>query len=451
MMRLSNIADAINAELIGADQLLENVVIDSRKNTENGLYVALKGERFDGHDFIAEAHKRGAIAAMVEDETADSLSQLKVIDCHQSLKQLAAWWRSQFAVPVIAVTGSVGKTSVKEMLAAIFAQLGEGISTEGNFNNEIGLPLTVMRLKQQHLYMVLEMGMNHAGEISRLSEIARPTVALITNAGAAHLEGLGSVEAVAKAKGEIFEFLAADGTAVINADDAYCELWKELAAPRKVITFGLENDADVKAEYQLFVDHAKLQVTTSSNQNFEFSLPMTGKHAVMNALSAIAVALAAHIPVEMIQQGLAQTPIVNGRMQTTELGALTLINDTYNANPVSTRAAIDVLAKHQPSMLIIGEMGELGSFAEQGHFEVGEYAAQYGVQQLLACGKYASSIAKGFGSDAECFADNHQLIEYLKNNMPTSGAVLVKGSRSAKMEEVVNFIQQQMHTEGVAS
>lgn len=450
MMRLSKIADAINADLIGDDLLLENVVSDSRKNTENALYVALPGERFDGHDFIAEAQKRGAIAAMVESESSQDLSQLKVVDCYQSLKDLAAWWRSQFAVPVIAVTGSVGKTSVKEMLAAIFAQLGDGIATKGNLNNEIGLPLTVLRLKPEHLYMVLEMGMNHAGEISRLSKIARPTVALITNAGAAHLEGLGSVEAVAKAKGEIFEFLAADGTAVINADDPYCQLWKDLAAPRNIVTFGLENQADVQADYELFVDHAKLQVSAFGEQ-FDFSLPMVGKHAVLNALSAVAVSLAAHIPAELIQQGLAQTPTVEGRMQTIEVGDLMLINDAYNANPVSMRAAIDVLVAHQSSTLIVGDMGELGSFAEQAHIEVGEYAAKLGVKQLLACGAFADSIAQGYGSKAKAFASQQQLFDYLQDNLQAEGAVLVKGSRSAKMEQVVSFIQNQIQAAGVGS
>ena len=447
MMLLSQVASAVNGEMIGCDTMLRNVAINTRADCQGRLFVALKGDNFDAHQFVKQAAEAGAGALMVEQNIESVLPLVKVESTHKALMGLASWWRSQFVLPLIGVTGSVGKTTVKEMLACIFAELGKGVVTEGNLNNEIGAPLTLMRLESSDLYAVIEMGMNHAGEIGRISRMAKPTVALINNAAAAHLEGLGSIDAVAKAKGEIYQGLSKDGVAVINADDEFAPVWKSLADGHKILSFGLTSEADVRGEYKEKNGRLVVKVTTKK-ESFKVKVNAVGEHSVRNVLAATAAALAANVPTNAIQQGLAKFAPVNGRMNIDTLAGVTIINDTYNANPASMRAAINVLVKHDDNTLIVGDMAELGAATETEQKTLGEQAAKRGVKTLLSCGRYASIVADAFLSEsvtgkAVAFASQTELIDYLQDNAPT-GTVLIKGSRSAKMELIVEAIHKQL-------
>lgn len=445
MMQLSQVSQAVDGQLLGADVGLMGVTTDTRGQCNDELFIALKGERFDAHDFVVQAENSGARALMVEHEVDSALPKVVVADCHQALKDLAAWWRAQFVIPVIGVTGSVGKTTVKEMLACIFAEVGQGVVTHGNLNNEIGMPLTLMRLTNDDRYAILEMGMNHAGEIERLSQIAKPTIAMINNAAAAHLEGLGSVDAVAKAKGEIFSGLTEDGVAVINADDDYADLWRELIGSKRSITFGFSKSADIQADYHASSKGLSVAVK-HSGENFEINLCSQGKHNVSNALAAIAVASAANIPVTMIKSGLEKYSPITGRLKTKFINSVALIDDTYNANPASMQAAIEVLADYQQRILIVGDMAELGDAAKTAHREIGIQAEKNKIDTLFACGEFAHLVISEFGSSAYAFDSQTELIEALTQTTlqqlkSPNSAVLVKGSRSAKMENVVKHIQ----------
>lgn len=453
MMQLSQISQAVSGRMVGLDVLLQGISINTRADCQNRLFVALRGERFDAHDFIDQARDAGAGATLVERTagTADALSELPsviVSDTHQALKDLASWWRGQFVLPLIGVTGSVGKTSVKEMLGSIFMQIGDGVVTKGNLNNEIGVPLTLMRLSPDDQYAIIEMGMNHTGEISRLSHMAKPTIALINNAAAAHLEGLGTIEAVAQAKGEIFEGLAADGVAIINNDDRFAEQWVELAGKRRVITFALNKSADVTATYQQVDNKLSLRVT-GLGADFEVQLATVGEHNVANALAAIATSLAANIPVEKIQAGLQAYRPISGRLNLQNCGPITLIDDTYNASPLSMRAAINVLAGYKDTTLIIGDMAELGAAADQEHLRLGQAIAEADIDALLVCGRYAPLVVQGYQQkgvkQARAFNSQAQLIEFSNRSVDT-GTVLVKGSRSAQMEHVVAALQAKFQT-----
>jgi len=444
MMQLHQVADAVNGQFYNADaaamaKTIYGVTIDSRNNCKDQLFVALKGERFDAHDFIAQAEQQGASAAIIEKPVDTKLPCVLVNNSHQALSDLSAWWRSQFDAPVIGITGSVGKTSVKEMLRYIFKQTGRGLCTAGNLNNEIGVPLTLLRFRPEDNYAIIEMGMNHAGEIFRLTKITQPTIALVNNAAAAHLQDLGSVEAVAKAKGEIFSGLGQDGVAVINQDDAYASLWKKLAGDRKIITFGLDPAADVSANYSSAESGLVINLKTAQ-QDFDLSLKLQGKHSVMNVLAAVAVAQAAAIPAESISNGLADYRPLSGRMSLSTIAGLTLIDDSYNANPASMQAAISVLAEFDDTTLIVGDMAELGEFCESAHRQLGAWAGTAGIQRLFAVGQYAELVVSEFNGAAQCFAEQGQLIEFLITNPIQSGAVLVKGSRSAEMENIVKLI-----------
>ncbi len=439
MMRLASLASACHGELTGVDVSLNGVTTDSRADCTDKLFIALRGENFDAHDFVDQAEMRGATALMLEHEVDSNLPSIKVANCHQGLKDIAAWWRAQFVVPVIGITGSVGKTTVKEMTAAIFAELGDGLVTEGNLNNEIGVPLTLLRFDVDDQYAIVEMGMNQAGEIARLTELTRPTIALINNAAAAHLEGLGTVAAVAEAKGEILQGLQADGIAILNADDRHVQLWRGLASNSEIMTFALDADADVKGRCELYQERSVLHVEHLGDE-FDINLPVPGKHNVANALAAVAIARAARLPVSKIIAGLEAYQPIGGRLNFKQAGKLTIIDDTYNANPASMAAAIEVLAQHEPSTLIVGDMGELGAVAKSAHREVGAMAHAKGISQLMACGEFAADVVAGFGDKARAFANQDQLTEHLSAQPIMTGAVLVKGSRSAKMERVVTFL-----------
>ena len=435
MMLLSEAAKVMQATLMGPDAMFSSVGTDSRNITKGQLFVALKGDNFDGHDYAELAITQGAAAVLVSHHMSCAEPALMVSDTCLALGRLAAYWRNQFAIPVVAITGSNGKTTVKEMLASILKagshQPDEVLATAGNLNNHIGLPLTLLKLNQQHRYAVVEMGMNHTGEISYLSHIGRPTVALINNAGSAHIGELGSVEAIAKAKAEIFEGLSEGGIAIINADDAFAPLWTTLSDNHQKMTFGLENKADVTATYQLEASASALEIKTPQGV-VKVQLPAPGKHNVLNALSATTAALSLGVPLNIIAAGLESYAGVKGRLQAlVGINGALVIDDTYNANP---------MAKAGIKLLVLGDMGELGDNAADLHAEIGSYAKAAGVDALFTLGNLSQAMSAAFGGGAKHYLDPQVLVADLIANMRTGVNVLVKGSRFMAMERVVNNI-----------
>ena len=459
MLNLMQAASAINgrtqasgSQVQNSDVVFTGVSTDSRAIRPGDLFVALRGERFDAHEFVSQAIVQGAAAALVEraevekrGEAWKGLPLIVVNDTRLALGQLAAFWRGRQNIKLVAVTGSNGKTTVKEMLAAILRKAaGEEavLATQGNLNNDIGMPLTLLKLRAQHKFAVIEMGMNHPGEIAYLTGIARPDVAVINNAGAAHLAGLGSVEQVARAKGEIFQGLAADGVAVINNDDAFAPLWKELACNHTMIGFGLERPAQVSATYQPGPLGSELQLRTPAGE-FAASLRVPGVHNVRNALAAAAAATALGIAPQAIAAGLHEFGGVKGRLQRKAgLHGAALIDDTYNANPASVKAAIAVLANVPGrKILVLGDMGELGPDAVSLHRELGAAARQAGVDILFALGDVSREAAMEFGENAWFFERIQELLADLENLLAPDVTVLVKGSRFMQMERVIKSFE----------
>ena len=440
-MTLSEAARVLEAKYAGRDTGFAGVSTDSRALERDNLFVALRGPHFDGHAFLDQAMQRGAAAALVDRAVETALPNLRVQDTRTGLGRLAAAWRACHTMPLVAVTGSNGKTTVKEMIAAILGQRGPLLVTQGNLNNDIGVPLTLLRLERTHRHAVIEMGANHPGEISYLTRIARPTVALITNAGPAHLEGFGSIEGVAHAKGEIYQGLSMNGIAVINSDDVYAPLWRELADAHRMMTFGLQAPADVRAEWRQESSGSALQLLTPEGAT-EVKLSLPGRHNVMNALAAAAAALAAGAALSDIKKGLEAMRPVHGRLErTTGIKGAELIDDTYNANPASLQAALDVLAACATrKWLVLGDMGELGEDAAALHEQAGEWARAAGVEALYATGELSRHAARTFGAGFEHFANHAALIAALTGRLERENGgvtILVKGSRSAHMEEVV--------------
>jgi len=460
MMLLSQAAQALNGRMVGEDVRFAAVSSDSRKLTQGDLFVALRGENFDGYEFVAQAAQAGAAASMVNADScqahpsvrAPGSSFLLVTDTRLALGQLAAYWRRQFDIPLVAITGSNGKTTVKEMLACILSEAAGRsdavLATKGNLNNDIGMPLTLLRLNSTHRYAVIEMGMNHLGEIDYLTRIAAPDVALINNASGAHLEGLGSVKVVAQAKGEIFAGLKPHGTAVINADDEYAPLWRELAGVNQLLEFGLNPQADVCGTWHPNGGHPhgyglQLEVTTPQGI-FAVELQVPGIHNARNALAATAAAIALNVPLEKIAAGLEKFSGVAGRLQrkAARHGA-SLIDDTYNANPASMRAAISVLAQAGGKrVLVLGDMGELGGDAAVFHAEIGNEARRAGIEKLYALGTLSHYAVSEFGSGARHFERIEDLQDALEKELDKNTTVLVKGSRFMKMERVVNHFEE---------
>jgi UDP-N-acetylmuramoyl-tripeptide--D-alanyl-D-alanine ligase len=457
LMRLSEAARAIRAELRGEDCEFEAVSTDSRALSRQALFVALRGNRYDGHEFVARAADAGAAAAMVDGawrmahgQSDGRLPLLVVADTRSSLGALAAYWRSKFSMPLVALTGSNGKTTVKEMLASI---LREAVSTEsripnpesgvlatrGNLNNDIGVPLTLLELRHGHRYAVIEMGMNHAGEIRYLAGLAAPDVAVVNNAAPAHIEFFDSVEAIARAKGEIFEALKPGGTAVINADDSHAGIWRDLAAGRRVVDFGIDSlRAAVTATYRLRWLESEIVVRLPQGEA-RAVLKAPGVHNVRNALAASAAAVALQVPAPAIEQGLARFAGIKGRLQKKAArGGATLIDDTYNANPESTRAAIAVLAQAPGrKLLVLGDMGELGPGAAEMHADVGRFAGQSRIERLLTLGELSAHAARGFGPAARHFTRVEDLLAEVESELAPDVTMLVKGSRYMQMERVV--------------
>jgi UDP-N-acetylmuramoyl-tripeptide--D-alanyl-D-alanine ligase len=443
-MRLSDAARALDATLRGADVEVASVSTDTRNLPAGCLFVALKGPRFDGHAFAARALETGAAAVMVEAGAKLDVSPALVVeDSRLALGRLAAWHRARMPAKLAAITGSNGKTTVKEMLAAILAEEAGAdtvLSTPGNLNNDIGMPLTLLRLTPAHRYAVIEMGMNHAGEIDYLTRLARPDVALVNNALRAHLEGLGSVEAVARAKGEVYAGLKAGGTAIVNADDAYAGLWRGLAGDYPVLGFGFAEAADVRIVPASGEDF----VLITPQGTVETRLRVPGLHNRRNAAAAAAAALALGASATAVAKGLAAYAGTRGRLQIHPciLGA-SLIDDTYNANPDSVLAAIQVLAARPGTrILVLGDMGELGAGAAELHHEVGKKAKAAGIDRLLCLGEMSAHAAQGFGAGAMHFERIEELLAEVEQALRPETSVLVKGSRFMQMERVVqSFVE----------
>lgn len=430
---LKVIADLIGGELRGPDRLVSTVITDTRSPDPDALFFALKGPNFDAHTVLESAGPDVAAALVVEKPVAHPAAQIIVDDTRLSLGRLAALWRQRFAIPVIALTGSNGKTTVKEMLWSILRRTGNPLVTSGNLNNDIGVPLTLLRLREHHDSAVIEMGANHAGEIAYLTEMVRPDVAIITNAGPAHIEGFGSLEGVASAKGEIFSGLGYIGTAVINQDDQFAAFWRTLAGQNRILTFGSVPGTDVHIES---FDPVVINV---AGQSYPIKLSLLGRHNVMNAAAAIAASLAIEIKIDEAVKGLESMLPVSGRLMPCRgpHGSL-VIDDSYNANPASTRAAIDVLAQQDApeKILVLGDMAELGDEAVSIHAEVGRQAKAAGIDHVYTFGALSAAAAESFGEPDHAFLNQSQLIETLQKCITSEMAVLVKGSRLMQMDKV---------------
>ncbi len=483
---LAQLTASIDGARMTGDASFDGVSTDSRQVASGALFVALRGETFDAHDFLDQVAAKG-VAAVVVDKLPENfpLPALVVPDTLVALGRIGNAWRRRFDIPVIGVTGSNGKTTVKEMIASILAAafgVDARLATQGNLNNEIGVPLTVMRLNEAHRAAVVELGMNHPGEIARLAAIAAPTVALVNNAQREHQEFMHTVEAVARENGSVLAALPAQGVAVFPGDDEYTALWRELAGERQVLTFGLSEDCDVRATYTVNSFGSDLNVSLETSPlrrqgskfagtdgasnlgprlregdvqgaqaadtatQFTIKLAAAGTHNVRNALAACACALAAGIPLDAIVRGLESFAPVNGRLQRKQaVNGATVIDDSYNANPDSVRAAIDVLAQYpSPRILVLGDMGEVGTQGPEFHEEIGAYAAARGIDTVLATGDLARHMT---GSGAQHHEQFDDLLAALDKQLgsKSDATVLVKGSRFMKMERVVKHLIDSTH------
>jgi UDP-N-acetylmuramoyl-tripeptide--D-alanyl-D-alanine ligase len=457
MMQLSEAAFAMSAVWNGPDLAVAGISTDSRSIARGQLFIALKGERFDGAAYVEQARLGGAVAAVVEaanfkvGETApEDMPLLLVKNSRRALADLALYWRSRFDIPFVAVTGSNGKTTVKEMLAAVLREACSMdsqaancvLATAGNLNNDIGVPLTLLKLRSEHRYAVIEVGMNHPGEVRYCALIARPDVALINNAHEAHLEGLGDVATVARAKGEIFEGLPPVGIAVINADDPHAPLWRELAAGKPMLTFALETQADVTARFRLEQAGSEIDLDTPLG-SVQTRLSVPGLHNVRNALAAACAAVALKVPLPAFSYGLSKFSGVKGRLaRKAGIKGAILIDDTYNANPASVAAAIAVLAAAPGKRIfVLGDMGELGTDAVELHRRIGQLARQAKVDSLYTLGNLSRNAAEEFG-EVRHFEQLEPLITSLEERLAEDVTVLVKGSRFMQMERVIAALQE---------
>ncbi|MCD6039591.1 MAG: murF [Gammaproteobacteria bacterium] len=450
-MSLAELNQILNYPPINSNDEFHGISIDTRTLLPHNLFVAIKGERFDGHDFIVEAAKKGASAALVERPPNNiSLPQITVPDTLEALGKLSLHWRKRFLLPIIGITGSNGKTTLKNMISSILRTAchnnpAQVLATEGNFNNHIGLPLTLLRLSKQHRYAVIEMGMNHFGEIAYLTHLAKPQVAIINNAAEAHLEGLQDVAGVARAKGEIFLGLQENGTAILNSDDAHFTYWHSLIDHHPYLSFGLKNKADVTA---VIKENQSIQLHTPQGK-IDVTLPLLGTHNIMNALAATAATLALDLDLMTIKQGLEQVTPAPGRMQQYILSSGTyIINDTYNANPFSLQAAVNTLASLPGiRIVVLGDMKELGSNEMQLHHSAGENIRAAGIHHLFTFGHLSSATALAFGQNAQHFTEYQELVTALRPYLKSGVTILVKGSRSMQMERIIAEIMPDMYLE----
>lgn len=454
MMDLHEAALAIGAAAPAENPHFGAVSTDTRKVGRGELFIALRGENFDGHDFVDAAAERGAIAAIVDVDWAGihpaAIPLLVVTDTRRAFGLLAAHWRQKFEIPLIGVTGSNGKTTVKEMIAGCLrAQaVADGLdpdaavlATSGNLNNDIGVPTMLLRLTAAHRAAVIEMGMNHPGEIAYLTRLAKPTVAVVNNAQRAHLEGMGDLAEVAREKGDIYDGLGASGVAVVNADDSYVDYWRDINRTRRVVCFGIDQPADVSANVRQQGLASAIALHTAQGEA-EFVLNVPGQHNARNALAAAAAALASGVTLRAVADGLSRCVGVKGRLQLrAAAGGTQLIDDTYNANPDSMKAAIDVLATTVGrKLLVLGDMGEIGAQAGQYHDEIGGYAKSQGIDKLFALGEVSELAARNFGTGGRHFRSVDDLLAALRKELGPDTVVLVKGSRFMRMERVADAI-----------
>jgi UDP-N-acetylmuramoyl-tripeptide--D-alanyl-D-alanine ligase len=444
---LLDAAQAVGGQLLGEDARYGAVSTDSRTLVPGALFVGLRGPNFDGAAFAAAAAERGAVGAVVDREQPLALPQIVVPDTLAALQQLAAGWRNEFNIPLVAVAGSNGKTTAKEMTAAILTRMGACLATQGNLNNHIGVPLTLMRLESAHRSAVVEMGANRIGDVAELVKLARPTVGLITNAGAEHLEGFGDLDGVAKGEGEMVACLENSATGIINADDTYADYWRGVASAGRVLTFGVRAaDADFKA------DNAVQAIEKGEfATRFDLVCPLGersillkagGAHNILNALAAAAAASAAGATLDEIEAGLADFRPVSGRLQLKAgLRDSWIIDDSYNANPSSVRAGLEVLRELSgATWLVLADMAELGEHTADSHALMGSYARECGVTRLFAMGTQSSRAVETFGAGGEWFSDIDALIRRLQAELAPGVTVLVKGSRVNRLERVVRAL-----------
>lgn len=442
-MSLSELAKQLNFAAPTQDATFTGISKDTRTIIPGNLYVAICGEQFDGHQFVEEAFKKGACAALVSRKLDLPIPQLIVNDTIEALGKIGKYWRDQLTIPFIGVTGSNGKTTLKNMIASILKAACHGneaqvLATEGNLNNNIGVPLMLSRLSSEHRYAVIEMGMNHFGEIAYLTQLVRPSVAIVNNAAEAHLEGLKDVAGVARAKGEIFQGLEKNGTAILNRDDGHFSYWKGLVEQHKILTFGLDNPADITAK---ILENQKISIQTPKG-NIELQLPLLGKHNIMNALAATAATLAVGIDLHAIKTGLEKMHPAPGRMRLYVLeNNVRIIDDTYNANPFSLQAAVNTLATFSgKKVLVLGDMKELGNDAIKLHATCGEKIRAAGIDYLFTFGQMSAATTEAFGQNAQHFTERESLLNALQPHLTQDVTVLIKGSRSMRMEKIVEGI-----------
>ncbi len=449
-LSLDKLAKLVGRPFAAPNCEFQGISIDTRTLLPDNLFIAIKGEQFDGHDFIAEAVKKGASAALVERQLNTTLPQIQVPNTIDALGTLSHYWRDRYDLPIIGVTGSNGKTTLKNMIASILRTAcgnpAQVLATEGNLNNNIGLPLNLLRLNAEHRYAVLEMGMNHFGEIAYLTRLAKPSIAVITNAAEAHLEGVQTIAGVARAKGEIFQGLQEQGIAILNSDDPHFAYWQSLIGTHRYLSFGLKNPSDVTA---VIKDNPSIELQTPNGELF-VTLPLLGTHNVMNALAATAATLALNIDLTAIKQGLEQVASAPGRMQSYFLAnGAHIINDTYNANPFSLQAAVNTLSAFAGTkIMVLGDMKELGADAEQLHYVAGEKMRNAGIDYLFTLGNLSALTTDAFGVPAKHFTDYKALAAALQPYLLEQNVtVLVKGSRSMRMERIITEIMPDAHLE----
>lgn len=437
-MSLAKLAKLFNTENIEKNIDFQGVSTDTRTLTPGNLFVALKGEQFDGHQFLDQALQKGAVAALVSKLSPINIPQILVKDTLEAIGTLSSYWRNQFTIPLVGITGSNGKTTLKNMLASILCTAcddpSQVLATEGNLNNAIGVPLTLFRLDKLHKFGVIEMGMNHFGEIAYLTNLTKPAVAIITNAAESHLEGLKNVAGVAKAKGEIFQGLDTKGIAILNADDVHYDYWKNLIPQKKCLTFGLKNLSDVTA--RIYDGYITLNTPLGT---IDITLPLLGTHNVMNALAATAAAITLHIDLAHIKQGLEKITPAPGRMrQYFHVSGARVIDDTYNANPFSLQAAVNTLASFDGTKIVVlGDMRELGPEARSIHYTAGENIRAAKIDYLFTLGELSAATTEAFGPNAWNFSDKNALVSALQPYIKANTHILVKGSRSMKMERII--------------
>lgn len=442
MSTLAAAADSMHGKLHGADHTFNGVSIDTRTLRQGELFIALQGPNFDGCDYVGQARDKGAAGAVVPRFVDADISQIAVQDSRRALGELGAAWRQQLSPIVIGVTGSNGKTTLKELTAACLATAAPTLATHGNLNNDIGMPLMLTHIEDRHRFAVLEMGANHVGEIAYLTALARPDIVVITNAGAAHLEGFGSLDGVARGKGEILCGETRPKVAILNADDRYFGYWSKLVEDTRLITFGIEADADV---------YARNIVSEASYSSFDLhlpggeidvNLPLSGLHNVRNACAAAAIAAAAGMDIADIRTGLESVTPVEGRLRRLAgINGATIYDDSYNANPLSVVAAAEFLASLPgDSILVLGDMGELGDDAARMHAETGAQVREAGISRLVATGDLSRNTVESFGAGATWHADIDEMMAGLTRELREDMNILVKGSRFMRMERVVHAL-----------